>query len=136
MLIPVTVMPIIFDLLGDVPDRIPSQAAQLSSLATMIVIVAIALKATGVLRLWTLVIGVAVGSVVGGFFGLYDVGRVAAAPWIGFPKGVWPGLDLDFGPVFWTLLPSFAFVTLIGRRSRRSAIPSPFSAYPGASSGR
>ena len=114
MLIPVTVMPIIFDLLEDVPDGISPQAAPLSVLATALVIVAIALKATGVLRLWALVIGVIVGSVVSGFFGLYDIGRVAAASWIGFPKGAWPGLDLDFGPVFWTLLPSFAFVTLIG----------------------
>ena len=26
----------------------------------------------------------------------------------------WPGFDLNFGPVFWTLLPAFVFVTLVG----------------------
>ena len=114
MLIPVTVMPIIFGLLDDVPDGSPAAAAPLSAVATVLAIVAVALKATGVLRLWALVIGVLAGSAVAGYFGLYDVGRVAEAPWLGIPKGEWPGLDLGFGPVFWKLLPAFAFVTLVG----------------------
>ncbi len=113
MLIPVTVMPIIFAMLKDVPEGVPDLAAPLSALATMLVVVAIALKATGALRLWALVIGAVAGSGVSGFFGLYDVGRVAKASWIGLPGGGWPGLALDFGPVFWTLLPAFVFVTLV-----------------------
>ena len=113
MLIPVTVMPIIFGLLKDVPEGVPDLAAPLSAFATLLVVVAIGLKATGALRLWVLVIGVVVGSGVSSFFGLYDVGRVAQASWIGLPEGEWPGLDLDFGPVFWTLLPAFVFVTLV-----------------------
>ena len=114
MLIPVTVMPIVFDLLEDVPDGITAAAAPLSALATVLVITGIALRATGALRLWAPVIGVVVGSMVAGFFGLYDMDRIAQAPWIGLPKGEWPGFDLDFGPVFWTLLPAFVFVTLVG----------------------
>ncbi len=114
MLIPVTVMPIIFDLLKDVPEGAPSPAAPLSALATVIVIAGIALKATGRLRLWAPVIGVFVGSMVAAFFGIYDANRIAEAPWIGFPKGEWPGLDFSFGPVFWALLPAFVFVTLVG----------------------
>ena len=114
MLIPVTVMPIIFAMLNDVPDGIPARAAPLSALATLLVVVGIALKANGALRLWALVIGVVAGSVVAGFFGLYDWNRVAEASWIGIPQGGWPGFDLDFGPVFWTLLPAFIFVTLVG----------------------
>lgn len=114
MLVAVTVMPIIFGMLTDVPDGVPAPAAPVSALATILVIVAIALKATGTLRLWAPVIGVAVGSVVAAFFGLYDMDRVAAASWIGFPDGAWPGLDLNFGPVFWGLLPAFVFVTLVG----------------------
>ncbi len=114
MLVAVTVMPIIFGMLTDVPDGVPAPAAPVSALATILVIVAIALKATGTLRLWAPVIGVAVGSVVAAFFGLYDVERVAAASWIGLPDGAWPGLDLNFGPVFWGLLPAFIFVTLVG----------------------
>ena len=113
MLIPVTVMPIIFGLLKDVPEGATALAAPLSALATLLLIVAIALKATGALRLWALVIGVAAGSGVSGFFGLYDVGRVAEAAWIGLPEGEWPGLDLGFGPVFWTLLPAFVLVMLV-----------------------
>ncbi|MCE2482303.1 MAG: hypothetical protein J4F33_05325 [Alphaproteobacteria bacterium] len=114
MLIPVTVMPIVFGLLTEVPDGSPASAAPLSALATILVIAAIALRATGALRLWAPVIGVVVGSVVAGFYGLYDVSRVAEAAWVGLPEGTWPGLDLDFGPVFWALVPGFVFVTLVG----------------------
>ena len=105
MLIAVTVMPIVFDMLKDAPEGNPALAAPLSALATVLVITGIALKATGKLRLWAPVVGVIVGSMVAGFFGIYDTGRVAEASWIGLPEGEWPGLDLSFGPVFWTLLP-------------------------------
>ena len=114
MLIPVTVMPIIFGMLKGVPDGSPEAAAPVSALVTVLVITAIALKARGALRLWAPVIGVVVGSIVAGFYGLYDVERVANAAWIGLPEGSWPGLDLGFGPVFWALLPAFVFVTLVG----------------------
>ncbi len=115
MLIPVTVMPIIFDLLGRVPDGAPAEAAPLSALVTLLVIVGIAVKATGVLRLWAPVAGVVAGAMVGGYFGIYDTARIADAPWIGFPDtSAWPGFDLSFGPAFWALLPGFVFVTLIG----------------------
>ena len=113
MLIPVTIIPIVFGMLTDVPDGSPMPAAPLSALATLLVITGIALRATGVMRLWAPVIGVVFGSVVAGFYGLYDIGRVAEAPWFGLPQGGWPGLDLGFGPVFWTLLPGFVLVALI-----------------------
>ena len=114
MLVPVTVMPIAFDLLTAVPDGTSTSAAALIAVATLLTIGGIALKATGFLRLWAPVIGVITGSVVAGFFGLYDVSRVAEASWLGFPGAGWPGYDLDFGPVFWTLAPAFVFVTLVG----------------------
>ena len=114
MLIAVTVMPIVFKMLSDVPKGAPALAAPLSAFATVVVIVGIALKATGALRLWAPVIGVVAGSLMGLYFGIYDTARVAGASWIGLPQGAWPGLDLSFGPVFWTLLPGFVFVTLIG----------------------
>ncbi len=100
MLIPVTVMPVIFGLLKEVPEGISTQAASLSALTTVLVITVIALKATGALRLWPPVAGVVAGSVVGGLFGLYDLGRVAEAPWIGVPEGGWAGFDFGFKPVF------------------------------------
>ena len=114
MLIAVTVMPIVFDTLKDVPESATPVAAPISALATVLVIVGLALKATGALRLWAPVIGVVVGSVVAGLFGLYDVASVAGAAWIGVPSAGWPGFDLSFGPVFWALLPAFVFVTLVG----------------------
>ena len=114
MLIAVTVMPIVFDMLDKAPEGAPALAAPVSAGVTIAVIVAIALAAKGVWRLWAPVIGVVVGSVVGSAFGIYDFGRVAEAAWIGFPEGGWPGFDLEFGPAFWTLLPAFVLVTLVG----------------------
>ena len=114
MLIAVTVMPIIFDMLDKAPEGAPPLAGPVSAGVTMAVIVAIALAATGVWRLWAPVIGVVVGSAVGAAFGIYDLERVASAAWVGFPEGGWPGFDLEFGPAFWTLLPAFVLVTLVG----------------------
>ncbi len=114
MLIPVTVMPIVFGMLGDVPEGSPPLAAPLSALATVVVVIGIALKASGPLRLWAPVIGVVAGSVAAHGFGLYDTGLVADSAWVGLPDGQWPGLDLSFGAAFWSLLPAFVFVTLVG----------------------
>ena len=114
MLIAVTVMPIVFGMFDDVREGTPGLAAPLSAIVTALVIIGIALKSTGVFRLWAPVIGVVVGSLAAGYFGIYDTGRIAAAAWVGIPAAGWPGLDLEFGPVFWTLLPAFVFVTLVG----------------------
>ena len=113
MLIAVTVMPIIFDMLADVPEGSPPAGAPLSAAVTLVVVAGLALRATGALRLWAPVIGLVAGCVTSAFFGLYDVDRVLAADWIGMPVG-WPGLALNVGPEFWALLPAFVFVTLIG----------------------
>ena len=114
MLIPVTVMPIIFDMLKQVPEGASTQSAAISALATLLVIAGIALKAKGALRLWAPVIGVVAGSAIAASYGLYEIELVAKAAWVGLPDGEWPGLDLGFGPVFWSLLPAFVFVTLVG----------------------
>jgi len=113
MLTPVTVMPIIFAQLKNVPDGTPALAAPLSALATLLVAVGIMLKATGSLRLWAPGIGIAAGSAIAGVFGLYDIDRVAEASWIGLPRAEWPGFDLNFGPAFWGLLPAFLFIALL-----------------------
>ena len=114
MLIAVTVMPIIFDTLVDVPEGSHPAAAPVSAAATLLVIAVLTLRASGVLRLWVPVIGLVTGCVVSSFYGLYDLERVIEADWIGFPADGWPGMDLRFGPVFWALLPAFVFVTLVG----------------------
>ncbi len=114
MLIPVTVMPFIFKMLTDVPEGTPLSASGTCALVTLVVIAGLALKARDRLRLWAPVVGVAAGSVVAGFYGIYDTRLIAEAAWIGLPSGGWPGLDLSFGPTFWALLPAFVFVTLVG----------------------
>ncbi len=114
MLISVTVMPIAFNMLNRVPEGMPSSSAAAAAVVTVLVTLGIALKAKSSLRLWAPVIGVAAGSIVGGYLGLYDASRVAAASWLGLPDGSWPGIDVSFGPTFWALLPAFMFVTLVG----------------------
>lgn len=144
MLIPVTVMPFIFKMLNDVPEGTPLSASGTSALVTLLVIAGLALKARGSLRLWAPVVGVAAGSVVAGYYGIYDTRLIAEAAWIGLPSEGWPGLDLSFGPAFWALLPAFVFVTLVGaietigdavaiqRVSRRRARAVDFRAVQGA----
>ena len=114
MLIPVTVMPLVFDMVTASPEGSSDWSAPTSSLVTMVVIIAIALKASGSLRLWAPVIGVVAGSVTAAAFGLYEVDQVGEAPWVGLPDGGWPGFDFSFGSAFWGLLPAFVLVTLIG----------------------
>ena len=85
------------------------------AITTLLFVVVFALRASGMWRLWVPIIGIVVGCIVASFFGLYDIQRVIDAPWIGFPAGGgWPGFDLSFGPVFWSLLPAFIFVTMVG----------------------
>ena len=113
MLIAVTIMPLLFNLLRQVPEGAPSLAAPVTALVTVGSTLLIVLRAGGVMRLWGPVIGIAAGCVAGIAFGIYDFGRVAEAPWFGLPGG-WPGLELSFGPAFWVLLPTFVLVTLVG----------------------
>ena len=114
MLIAVTVMPLLFDLLRQVPEGASPSAAPATAGITILTTLFIVLRAGGVMRLWGPVIGIAVGCAVGMTFGIYDFGRIAEAGWFGLPAGGWPGFDFSFGPAFWTLLPTFVFVTLVG----------------------
>ena len=112
VLIPVTVMPVVFDMLAETPQGAPAIAGVLSAIATALVICGISLTATGALRLWAPIVGVITGSVVAGFFGLYDLERVSTAGWLGLPQVHWPGVDLGFGASFWALLPAFLLLTM------------------------
>ncbi len=114
MLIPVTVLPVVFSRMHQAPDQAPVLAAPLTALATMLVILGISLKGTAALRLWAPVIGIVGGSLVAGAFGLYELGRMVEAPWIGMPQSGWPGVELELGAPFVGLLPAFVFVALIG----------------------
>ncbi|MDE2875259.1 MAG: hypothetical protein OXU69_02900 [Gemmatimonadota bacterium] len=123
MLIPVTVLPFISGLLSGTPEGGTAPGAPLSFFATVLVIGALALKATGQLRLWAPVIGVVAGSAIAAFHGLYDLERVAMARWVDLQPVRPPGFDLAFGPGFWPLLASFLLVAVIAAvRTMSSAI--------------
>ena len=114
MLIAVTIMPIAFNLVADAAEGPASSGVPASAAATLLCTAGLALFAKGGLRLWAPVLGVATGCVVASFYGLYDVARIADAAWFGVPTSGWPGLDLTFGASFWTLLPVFVLVTVVG----------------------
>ena len=112
MLIPVTIMPIIFGMLDDVPGDAPALAAPLSALLTMAVVVGVMVKGSPKLRPWAPLVGIVGGALLSGFFGLYDIQRVAEVGWIGIPADR-PAFGLDFGPDFFRLLPAFVLVFLV-----------------------
>lgn len=115
MLIAVTVMPILFDMMHEIPEGSSMSGAAMSAGTALIIMVFLAIKARGILRLWAPMIGVIAGTIVSGFYGLYDVQSIQDAEWIGIPSVAgWPGMDLTFSPAFWAFLPAFIFVTMIG----------------------
>ena len=111
MILSITLASVVFALL-DRASEVEPTAAPLTALATMIVVAALTLRASPVWRLWGPPIGIVIGCAVAAGFGIYDVDRLIEAPWIGLPDGA-PGLSLDFGVSFWTLLPAFLFLGVI-----------------------
>ena len=114
MLIAVTVMTVSVDRLKEVPEGAPLAAGPSVAAATLAVATVLAMRASGVLRLWAPLIGITSGCAVAAFFGLYDVQRVVEAPWFDMPDiAAWPGLDLTPDAGFWALLPAFVIVALV-----------------------
>ena len=114
MLIAATVVPVLLDTLTAVPEGTAAAAAPVAALATLAVVAALVLRGPPAWRLWSPVIGIAVGCAVSAPFGLYDLQQILDAPWVGVSFGAWPGFDLTPGPEFWALLPAFIAVTLVG----------------------
>ncbi|MCY4159498.1 MAG: purine/pyrimidine permease [Bacteroidetes bacterium] len=114
MLIAVTVVPILFGMLEEIPEGASMSGSAMSAGTALMITLLLAIKARGILRLWAPMIGVLAGTIVSAFYGLYDTQEIVNAAWIGFPDLGWPGLDLTFGTTFWALLPAFIFVTMIG----------------------
>ena len=114
MLIAVTVMPIVFGMIGSVPEGAPSYAAPTTFFATLVAIAALGIRGSRALKPWSLAIGFVVGCAIASMLGILDLTPVREAAWFGAPDGGWPGLDFSLGPAFWGLLPAFVFVTLVG----------------------
>lgn len=83
-------------------------------LVTLLSIVVILLFTAGLLRLWAPLLGVVIGTAVAALLGLVDGSRITAAPLFGLPTIGWPGLDLSFRLEFWSLLPAFVLISLVG----------------------
>ena len=113
MLLAAMVVPIIFNMIGKVPEGTPSMAAPIIAGATTIVILPIALRAPLAWQLWAPLIGVAVGCIVSSFFGLYDFKSVVEASWVGIPTLAWPGFDTTINAGTWALLATFVLVSIV-----------------------
>ena len=111
MILSITLASVVFGLL-DRAAEVEPVAAPLTALATLVVVAALTLRGSAVLRLWGPVVGIVVGCVVATALGIYDIEPMLRAPWVGLPSE-WPGLGLDFGLPFWTLLPAFLFLGVI-----------------------
>ncbi len=111
MILSITLASVVFDLLDDATRAEPEEAS-LTALATMIVAAALMLRGSAFLRFWGPLAGIVVGCIVAGALGIFDTGRITAASWVGVPSES-PGLMLDFGIDFWTLVPAFLFLGVI-----------------------
>ena len=111
MILSITLASVVFGLL-DAASEVEPVSAPLTALATLIVVSTLTFRGTAVLRLWAPMIGIVIGCAVAAGFGIYEIQRVLQAPWVGLPTE-WPGLALDFGVPFWTILPSFLFLGII-----------------------
>ena len=113
MLIAVSVLPIAFDSVQDLPDGAPPISGPLIAGVTLLVSVIVTLRASGRWRLLGPFISILAGCAVAAAFGLIDADRIADAGWFGIPER--PAVNFDFTPSkeFWALLPTFAILTLV-----------------------
>ena len=113
MLIAVSVLPIAFDTLDDLPADSPIVAGPVIASVTLLVSVIVALRASGRWRLVAPFISILAGCAVAAAFGVLEGERIANASWFGIPEVPDLSLDLTPGTEFWVLLPSFAILTLV-----------------------
>ena len=114
MLIAVSVLPLALDRIREVPDSVTRAGGPIIALVTLLVGTALALRAPPSWKPWSPLVTLGAGCGVAALFGAYDVQRVIDAGWFGIPAGGAPRLDLTPGVEFWTLLPAFAVVSLVG----------------------
>ena len=111
MILSITLASVVFALLDDAAQAEPEKGPA-TALITLIIVAALTLRGSPMLRLWGPVIGIVAGCITAAALGIYDFGPVMRAPWVGLPNQ-WPGFGLHLGIPFWTLLPSFLFLGVI-----------------------
>lgn len=111
MILSITLASVVFALLEDATEEDPGSAL-LTTLVTLIIVVALTLRGTALMKLWAPVLGIAAGCVTSAALGIYDTTLVTESVWIGLPNEI-PPLGVDFGVDFWVLLPSFLFLGVI-----------------------
>ena len=111
MILSITLASVVFKLLDDATADEPVRGS-LTAFVTLVIVAALALRRSPLLRLWGPLIGIVGGCIAAALFGIYDVNRIVEAPWVGFPSE-WPGIGFEFGLAFWTLLPSYLFLGVI-----------------------
>ncbi len=113
MLIAVSVLPIAFDSVQDLPSGADPVAGPAIAGVTLLASVVATLRASGRWRLVAPFISILAGCAVAAVFGVLDGDRIASAGWFGIPEVPPLSLDLTPGAEFWALLPSFAILTLV-----------------------
>ena len=113
MLIAVSVLPIAFDSVQDLPAGAPDVSGPAVAGVTLLVSVIVTLRASGRWRIAGPFISILAGCAVAAAFGLIDADRIVSAAWFGIPDLPPLSLDLRPGKEFWALLPSFAILTLV-----------------------
>ena len=113
MLIAVMVLPICLDRFGEVPEGASASVGLCIAAVTLMVSTVLILCASRRWRPWSILIGFVSGCVTAALLGVYDLGSLYAAPWVGIPQVGFQGLDLIPTAGFWALLPMFLIVTLV-----------------------
>ena len=80
---------------------------------TMTTLVILMLFGNTTLRLWTPLVGLFTGCLAAFVFGILEFHHVLYAPWIGLPKGTWPGLSLDIGFHHLPIMAAFIMAALV-----------------------
>ena len=111
MILSITLASVVFHLLNESYENDPLPPL-LIALVTLATVAGLTFRGTAILRLWAPMIGIVAGCAAAVGFGMYETDLIARAAWVGIPNE-WPGLGLDFGPGFWTLLMPFLFLGII-----------------------
>ncbi|WP_419863761.1 solute carrier family 23 protein [Candidatus Poriferisodalis sp.] len=112
MLIAIGVMQVVVERVGTTTTNAPDVAAPVVALIAVLVAAVLALRAKGLLRLWSPIIAIVAATIAAVLFGLYDSAGIDSAAWLAVPQPEFPGLDLTPGADFWALLPLFVVVSL------------------------